>query len=315
MKKFTFVFSCLCVCFAVLLLIPAFLPAKVRDKRESGINILPEYVTIVGLNGEQLRLSEEKYVLLAVGSQLSPQFENDAIAAFAVVCRTNLMRSRNTAHAEKLSGNVYAEADSLLLQIKGEEEIEAKWGEQFGRLSAVISETQGEVLLYENSPILAAYHQISPNGTESAENIFGADVPYLRHVASDDSSCEEYERTVTFEREQFDQIALDSLACVRPESGGSTASFSDIKLSEAGTVLSCVLYGKKLTGRQVAQAFSLPSSAFSVRCDSSAVEFVTYGAGHGVGLSISGSNLLARGKLSYREILRKYYPETEIGEG
>ena len=73
----------------------------------------------------------------------------------------------------------------------------------------------------------------------------------------------------------------------------------------------------KITGRvfrEKIMGFSLRSSSFDIAYDpgTDMFTFTTYGYGHGVGMSQTGSMLYARQGWTYVQILNHYYPGTTV---
>ena len=54
------------------------------------------------------------------------------------------------------------------------EQMQQKWGENFttyyNKISEAVDSTRGEIMTYENEPILAVFHAESAGKTEAAEN-------------------------------------------------------------------------------------------------------------------------------------------------
>ena len=58
--------------------------------------------------------------------------------------------------------------------------------------------------------------------------------------------------------------------------------------------------------------FGLKSAKFDCRIDGETIKFLVLGYGHGVGLSQSGSDSLAKQGKNYQEIIEHYYQGVEI---
>jgi len=58
--------------------------------------------------------------------------------------------------------------------------------------------------------------------------------------------------------------------------------------------------------------FSLRSTAFSLDCTGESFLFTVRGYGHGVGMSQYGANAMAVNGEGFENILRHYYPGTEL---
>ena len=60
--------------------------------------------------------------------------------------------------------------------------------------------------------------------------------------------------------------------------------------------------------------FGLKSAKFDCRMEGETIKFLVLGYGHGVGLSQSGSDSLAKQGYDYKEIIKHYYKNVEIVE-
>lgn len=72
------------------------------------------------------------------------------------------------------------------------------------------------------------------------------------------------------------------------------------------------IIGKELAIRHALSESHLKSSAFTIRWDGDSLILKGHGWGHGVGLCQIGAAVMASKGYSYKEILRHYYPGTEI---
>lgn len=68
------------------------------------------------------------------------------------------------------------------------EQAREKWGQKADeyeqKLNKIVDETAGVSVRYDGSFALTLYHAISAGRTESAQNVFGEDIPYLVPVQS-----------------------------------------------------------------------------------------------------------------------------------
>ena len=70
--------------------------------------------------------------------------------------------------------------------------------------------------------------------------------------------------------------------------------------------------GTVVTGQQLRMALGLKSTAFEVEQDGASVKFTCLGYGHGVGMSQTGANEMAKDGADFEEILKHYYTGTEL---
>ena len=88
--------------------------------------------------------------------------------------------------------------------------------------------------------------------------------------------------------------------------------FSDIIRSEAGGIISMKVYGVKIKGSEFRNIFNLRSTNIQLEKEDDNIIMKVCGNGHGVGMSQYGAEYMGKNGADYKEILKKYYPGTEI---
>jgi stage II sporulation protein D len=86
----------------------------------------------------------------------------------------------------------------------------------------------------------------------------------------------------------------------------------DINYNQSGYVDTVEISDSKIRGRDFRKYFELPSSCFMVFFEDDTFSIATKGYGHGVGLSQYGANCMAENGKKYGEIIKHYFPGTEI---
>lgn len=173
-----------------------------------------------------------------------------------------------------------------------------------------VGATEGEVLVFQGAPVLAAFHSTSGGRTASALEVWGNDLPYLRSVASPDEESPEYFWSY--------EISLDELERSVRTAGyasGAVREVGVVERSPSGRAMRVRVGAAELRGydlRQVLGGRALKSTRFEVRVQQGRAIFLGSGAGHGVGLCQWGARELARRGKSYREILAHYFPGTRV---
>ncbi len=260
-------------------------------------------------NSKTLKLTYKEYVLGALSCEMPPTFHKEALKAQAVAIFTNAVREKELDNITEIS----------IKNLKGytdQKTLKEKWGNNFSfyynKMSEVVDEVLGQVITYQNKPILAAYHSMSSGKTESAENVWGEKVNYLTPVLSEgDTFSADYknEKIIPI-KEVREKLSKAFPETYLPEL--DTLLFTDIALSDSKTVLSLVVGDKKVTGRQIREMFSLRSAAFEIEVLENEIKFITFGYGHGVGLSQYGADFMARQGSTYEQILNHYYSQTTL---
>lgn len=241
----------------------------------------------------------EEYVLNTVAKEMPLSFEEDALKAQAVAVRTYTLKKREAKNKTHPEADICTDSNHCMAYSFGE--IDSKYR---GKLEKAVSETKGEVLLYNNQLASTVFHAISSGKTENATDIWGGNISYLTSVDSEgDKTVEGYETKVEVSYDEFiEKInGTDYDKVIGKE-----------ERTPSGTVKSIILCGKELTGSKVRELFNLRSANFKITEKEDAFEFTVYGYGHGVGMSQYGANNLAKKGFSYEEILSHYYPGTVL---
>ena len=264
-------------------------------------------------------LTEEDFLIRTLAMEMGPSYHEEALKAQAVAAYTYYARRRQ-AQAEQadpaLKGADFATPNAKFPDEYTEETLRARWGEQYDQhyqtLAAAVAAVKGVTLTHNGKLIDACYHAISNGTTESAETVWGADVPYLQTVASPgDRLSAGYASTITLSADETKAILVAELPDVTL-SDDPSAWFGTPTLSDGGTVAQQPIGDTQLAGTRVRQLFGLRSAAFSVAYREGQFTFSVCGYGHGVGMSQHGADYLARQGYTYDEILRYYYTDVTV---
>lgn len=262
--------------------------------------------------GEIVTVSEKDFLIATVGLEISPLAPEEALKAQAVAARSFYRRlSENDEYDftyDSAGPYIYAE----------ESYFKDKWGEdcdQYRQLiESAVAATDNQVLTYGGEIACTAFFAMSNGKTQSAQDVWGQDMPYLINVASPyDTLSPEYEKTVTYTPDE-----IKSTLTERWPDGKFDFElpydewFTDIEYNAGGGVYSTNICGFTVTGNEVRSAFLLRSTTYSVEYDGDKFIFKTKGYGHGVGMSQTGAIAMAADGASYEEILSWYYPGTKL---
>ncbi len=250
---------------------------------------------------EEVISALEAYVIGVVGGEMPALFEIEALKAQAVAARTYQIYQMQAQHSEDILydvGQVYLTKAELM----------EKWGDDFevyySRIADAVLATEGEIMVYDNEPILAAFHAQSGGMTESSALVWGGELPYLQSVSSLwDMDTADYETTVFFTEAEL----YERLEGILEES--ESLSFLVQSRSEAGYVLEILVGDVLLSGGELRELLGLRSTNFFVADAGNGFSFTTYGYGHGCGMSQQGANEMAKTGAGYHEILSQYYSE------
>ena len=258
-----------------------------------------------------LTLTPREYVIGALASEMPPSFNSEALKAQAVAIYTNAIRS-------VYSNNEYVARASpkKLYGYTTQKILKEHWGKNFeayyDKMSSAVDEVLGTVIVYNDKPILAAYHSMSGGKTESAENVWGQSVKYLTSVESEgDKLAADLVNTYEISSDEARKILKSALPdTFLPEI--DSLLFTDFEYSDSGTLMSAVVGDKKISGQKIREIFSLRSAFIEISAQDGKVIFTTKGYGHAVGLSQYGADFLGRQGSDFKEILKHYYKGTSL---
>ena len=265
---------------------------------------------------EQMTL--ERYLTGVVRGEMPASFEMEALRAQAAAERSyvyyQLAAGRKDAHPDADFCTDHTCCSAYLSETAARE----KWGGDFApwntRVEQAVSDTDGQVVLYNGRPILAVFHSSSAGRTAAAGDVWSGDLPYLVSVDSPEGeeTVPNYYSTVTFTAAE----AKEKLLAAHPElklSGTPDRWFGAAAENGSGRVETVSVGGTDIEGTELRRIFGLRSACFTVAADSEGVTFRVTGYGHGVGMSQYGANQLAREGKTWQEILEWYYTGATVG--
>lgn len=265
---------------------------------------------------EQMTL--ERYLTGVVRGEMPASFEMEALRAQAAAERSyvyyQLAVGRKDAHPDADFCTDHTCCSAYLSETAARE----KWGGDFApwntRVEQAVSDTDGQVVLYNGRPILAVFHSSSAGRTAAAGDVWSGDLPYLVSVDSPEGeeTVPNYYSTVTFTAAE----AKEKLLAAYPElklSGTPDRWFGAAAENGSGRVETVSVGGTDIEGTELRRIFGLRSACFTVAADSESVTFRVTGYGHGVGMSQYGANQLAREGKTWQEILEWYYTGATVG--
>ena len=260
-----------------------------------------------------LDMSLEEYVVRVVAAEMPASYESEALKAQAVAARTLTVFKMQHGGCTKAEGADVCADHGHCQAYCSEANMREKWGDDtqqyLDKILLAVTETEGQIICYQDDPIEVFYHAQSAGATERLENVFSGSEPYLISVSST-------------ERVEPVQEALAAGEVARrinsayPKAGLSAAQLSSqievTASNESGRVSQVRMGNVTLTGVEVRRALGLRSAQFTVSFSGDTVVFTTFGYGHGVGMSQAGAQDMAQQGEDYIDILTHYYPGTSI---
>ena len=267
--------------------------------------------------GEVEQVNLEEYLCNVVSAEMPATFEKEALKAQAIVARTyTIYKILNKKHD---NADICDDSTCCQAWISKDDRL-AKWEENqresnWKKICNAVNETSGKIITYENKPIDAFFHSNSGGITEVPVNVWGGTgYPYLQSVeTSGENAYTQYASEVTLSQEEL----INKLKEKYSDISIDFANSEDIKILEytESTRVKTVKFGNhEISGVEARTLFGLKSTNFEISRDGSNIKFSVKGYGHGVGMSQTGADSMAKNGSGAEEIIKHFYTGVEITE-
>lgn len=261
--------------------------------------------------GETSEMKIREYVIGCVAGEMDARYHEEALKAQAVAGYTFAQYIKNR---DKDKPGADISDDSSIYQAYIDESArKEKWKESFDeyeeKIEKAVDAVLGQTILYDSEPIMAVYFDKCGGLTESSENIWGKKLPYLVSVTSDgDKLSPELESVCELTEEEY----KEKFSKKEMDFSFEEAPAEITERYDSGIVKTVKVYGCEMQGTEFRSLLGLKSADFTAETADGKIKITCRGNGHFVGMSQYGADYMARQGCDYREILKHYYPETEI---
>lgn len=266
--------------------------------------------------GEIEELNLDQYLYGVVSSEMPANFEEEALKAQAVVARTYTIYKITNGNKHE-NADICDDSQCCQAWISKEARFE-KWNEterenNWSKIVSAVESTKGKIIMYEGKPINAFFHSNSGGKTEIASSVWGGkDEPYLQAVeTSGESNYTQYSSELTISKEKF----IEKIKQYHSDFEIDFSSDNQIEVLEytEGQRIKKIKIGNlELAGTEIRNIFGLKSAKFEILVEGENVKFNVLGYGHGVGMSQTGADSMAKEGKNYEEIIKHYYTGVEI---
>ncbi len=311
---------------AILILVVAIPALLVRDwyggpAERTEIGSVPSdiYLSVYWVEGnEMLRMGLEEYVAGVVAAEMPARFHPEALKAQSVAARTYAIRRVRALGGQGCKH--YPDADICTDPTLGQawespEELRDRWGFigyflYWRKVQTAVDETRGHILVHNGGPIDAVYHSAAGDRTENSETVWGKEIAYLKSVDSPHEAHSPYwERETELTRQEISDLLRVNFG-VSAERGKLVEVLDQ---SPSGRAVAVRVGQDTFEGRAFREALDLPSTLIlDISEEEDGVIITTRGHGHGVGMSQYGADGMAQEGYDYKDILKHYYPGTEL---
>lgn len=259
----------------------------------------------------------EEYLYGVVSAEMPATFEVEALKAQAIVARTYTIYKMKTNQGKHGEASICDSSACCQAWISKEDRL-ARWEENvreanWNKIVDAVNSTKGRMITYEGEPINAFFHSNSGGTTEIPLNVWGGSgYPYLQTVeTSGEDAYTQYQSEVTLTKEEV----IAKLKQNHPEAEINFDLEDAIQVkeyTESGRIKTIAFGNANLSGVEARTLFGLKSANFTVSIADNIVKFSVIGYGHGVGMSQTGADSLAKQGKNCEEIIHHFYAGVEV---
>ena len=279
-----------------------------------------QYNTIKLLHASTADVEElplDTYLYGVVSSEMPASFEKEALKAQAVVARTyTIYKIQN--NSQKHEGADICDNSACCQAWISKEDRLAKWEEStreeyWNKIVTAVEETKGKIITYEGKPINAFFHANSGGKTETTLNVWGGSgYPYLQTVATTgEEGYTQYQSEVICTKQEFTDK-------IKEKHSDFTIDFSQenciqvLEYTDGDRVKTIQIGNLSFSGVEIRTIFGLRSANFTITIEGDNIKFSVLGYGHGVGMSQTGADSMAKAGSDYVEIIKHFYTGVEV---
>ena len=185
--------------------------------------------------------------------------------------------------------------------------------EYWNKIQNAVMNTKGKIITYDGKPIDAFFHSNSGGTTETPVNVWGgSNYPYLQAVqTSGEDAYSQYSSEIVLSKEDFInrvkekhhnfEIDFNKEDCIKI-----------IEMTNSNRVKKIKIGNLEVSGVEMRSLLGLKSANFTYKIDNNEISFKVIGYGHGVGMSQTGADSLAKQGYNYEQIIKHFYTGVEI---
>ncbi len=266
--------------------------------------------------GEVEALDLDTYLLGVVSGEMPANFEEEALKAQSLVARTyTIYKITNGSKHE--NADICDDSNCCQAWISKEDRF-SRWNEEeresnWSKIENAVNSTKGKIIVYEGKPINAFFHSNSGGSTDTATAVWGgSNYPYLQSVqTSGEDSYSQYSSEVTLSKEEFVSKIKEYHSDFNIDFKADN-QIEILEYTEGDRIKTIKIGNLNLSGVEVRTIFKLKSAKFQINIEENNIKFNVIGYGHGVGMSQTGADSMAKQGKNYEEIVKHYYTGVEI---
>lgn len=257
----------------------------------------------------------DDYLCNVVSAEMPASYSEEALKAQAIVARTyTIYKANNKKHEQ---ADICDSSTCCQAWISKEDRLnrweEDKRDENWQKIGKCVNDTKGQIITYNNSPINAFFHSNSGGTTETPKEVWGGtNYPYLQVVqTAGEEGYTQYSSEVKYTNEEL----LNKLKTKYSDIQIDFNNNDDIKILEytdSNRVKTIKFGNHNLSGVETRTILGLKSANFEFLKDNQTITFKVKGYGHGVGMSQTGADAMAKEGKNANEIINHFYTNIEI---
>lgn len=267
--------------------------------------------------GQVEEIELDTYLYGVVSAEMPASYALEALKAQAVVARTyTIYKVKNRKHD---NSDICDDSTCCQAWISKEDRL-ARWEESsresnWQKIEQCVNETKGKIITYQNEPINAFFHANSGGTTELPVNVWGgSNLPYLQVVqTAGEEGYKQYASKVEFSHDEL----IKKLKTKYEDIQINFENNEDIKIlgyTDSNRVKTVKFGNHEISGVEARTIFGLKSANFEIIKEANKIIFSVIGYGHGVGMSQTGADMMAKQGSNYEEIINHFYTGVEIKE-
>lgn len=277
-----------------------------------------KYGTIKLLHKKTNEIEEVKiddYLCNVVSAEMPADYELEALKAQAIVARTyTIYKVQNKKHE---NADICDDSTCCQAWVSKENRLErweeTKREENWNKIQQCVNETKGKIITYNNQPINAFFHANSGGTTELPVNVWGGSgLPYLQVVqTAGEEGYTQYSSEVDLTQEELIKKLKTKYEDIQIDFNND----EDVKIIEhtdSNRVKTVKFGNHELSGVETRTLLGLKSTNFEIKKENNQIKFLVKGYGHGVGMSQTGANTMAKQGNNCEEIIKHFYVGIEI---
>ncbi len=267
---------------------------------------------------ETEELPIDEYLYGVVSAEMPANYEMEALKAQAIVSRTyTLYQIINNGSNKHGDAQICDDSTCCQAWISKQDRLD-KWEEDvresnWDKITKAVNETSGKIITYNGNPIDSFFHSNSGGVTETVSNVWGgADLPYLKSVeTSGESDYSQYSSEVSLSKQELTNKLKEKYKDISIDFDKDD-SIKILENTESGRVKTIKFGNVEIAGTEARSILGLKSTNFTFKIDGDNVVFSVIGYGHGVGMSQTGADSMAKSGSTCEDIIKHFYTGVDV---